>query len=400
MWVINSLNRNCFKRYIQCLLVMDSKLSIIVLIFILVLLLLFGCTSDAGNSSNKTPQSQSEQGASTNPVIVPRPPVQQQVDSNPKITSTYTNAQLGALQQLTCSKIEPTFSGIRNTAVSIARDSPGSWNISQLVDLYLWMKNNISYVNDPIHQEYFASASETLNDKAGDCEDQAILVSSLIQSVGGNSKVVVAPGCSHAFASVFVSASKDELDAREKEIAEIYLQKGVYDLSDQLFFAYQDNSGYWLIVDPAGGYYLGDTYAGCRAVTSFYPINCTGVSTQNNESRTDYVPQDVTSSPNLKVNISQCGSSINVMQGLGEVTDVYVTVTNSGSADAHNVVVTAHASDEDQAFKNTANFSILKVGQTASVKLTLDTQQSVSSLVTLSVTSTEGAGSKIQKDCS
>ncbi|MEI7961238.1 MAG: transglutaminase-like domain-containing protein [archaeon] len=330
----------------------------------------------------------------------PKPPIQQATDSNPTVSNALTNAQLTYLQQLTCSKIEPTFSGVRNTAVSIASASPGNWNINQLADLYIWMKNNISYVNDPIHQEYFASASETLNDKAGDCEDQAILVSSLIQSVGGTSKVVLAPSCGHAFASVFISTKKEDFDAAQKTIADIYWQKGIYDLSNQNLFGYSDNSGYWLIVDPAGGYYLGDTYVGCRNVTSFYPIDCTNISAQNNESRTDYVPQGSTSVPNLKVNISQCEPSINILQGLGEVTDVYVTVTNSGSADAHNVAVIAHASDEDKQYKNTANWSIIKAGQTASVKLTLDTQQNVPTLVTLNVTSTEGAGAEIQKDCS
>ncbi len=311
----------------------------------------------------------------------PKPPIQQQADPNPNISGNLSNNELFKLRQDICSKIDPLNPQIRNTAASIAGASPGEWGVNQLVELYLWMKENIHYVSDPARQEYFASATETLKDKAGDCEDQAMLASSLINSVGGTSKVVFAYSCSHAFASVFISASEEEFNAVEKTIADIYWRKEIFDLSSQSMFGYKDDQGYWLIVDPAGGYYLGDTYAGCRAVNSFYPINCAGIV------------------PKLDAAISQCGSSFNVSEGLGEVTDVYATVTNSGAYDLHNVSIVAHASDEDKPFKNSANYSVLQVGQTASVKLTLDTQQSVQTLVTLSVTSDEGVGAEIQRTC-
>ncbi|MDD4083186.1 MAG: transglutaminase-like domain-containing protein, partial [Sphaerochaetaceae bacterium] len=312
---------------------------------------------------------------------LPKPPIQQNSDSNPKVSGTLTNNQLFQYQQLICSKIEPTNPLVRNTAASIASVASGEWNVNQLVELYLWMKNRISYVNDPVSQGYFASATETLNDKAGDCEDQAILVSSFIQSIGGISKVVIAPDCGHAFASVFISNSKEDFDATEKTISDIYSQKGIYDLSGQNFFGYKDDQGYWLNVDPAGGSYLGDTYVGCRNINTFYPINCTGIT------------------PKLNAQITNCQSNLNILQGLGEVTDVYVSITNSGAYDLHNIKVTAHASDEDQPYKNTANYTTLQVGQTASTKLTLDTQQNVPTLVTVTITSDEGTNLNLQINC-
>lgn len=117
------------------------------------------------------------------------------------------------------------------------------------------------------------------------------------------------------------------------------------------------------------------------------------------ETKTEYTPTSVVAMPELKAEITQCNPSINVLQGLGEVTDVFVSVGNAGNADATNVYVEAHANDEDQPFKNSQTLGVLKPGMVADAKLTLDTQKGVTSLVTVVVTSSEGARVEIQRNC-
>lgn len=77
---------------------------------------------------------------------------------------------------------------VRATAVSAVQDSPDeieanseAWKIWKI---NYWVDNNISYVNDPRGHNYFAYAHETLQIKGGDCDDFAILLASMYESVG------------------------------------------------------------------------------------------------------------------------------------------------------------------------------------------------------------------------
>lgn len=117
------------------------------------------------------------------------------------------------------------------------------------------------------------------------------------------------------------------------------------------------------------------------------------------ETRTDYTSYGLGAQPNLQVSITNCNPSVNILAGLGEVTDIYVSISNFGTGDAHNVQVTASASDEDRPYKNSQVIGTVSAGQTGSAKLTLDTQANVPSLVTVKVTSSEGAGAQIQRNC-
>ena len=45
---------------------------------------------------------------------------------------------------------------------------------------------NWVYVNDPAGTDYYAKASESLRLLRGDCDDYAILMASLIESIGGD----------------------------------------------------------------------------------------------------------------------------------------------------------------------------------------------------------------------
>lgn len=71
-----------------------------------------------------------------------------------------------------------------------------------------WVQDNVRYVFDPREVEYFQTPRRTLKDKAGDCDDQAILMSSLLESIGYTTSICLTnprgPGTpfSHAVCAV------------------------------------------------------------------------------------------------------------------------------------------------------------------------------------------------------
>jgi len=91
--------------------------------------------------------------------------------------------------------VEPINRLVRDTAVSVVGEAPQgidanseAWKIWQL---NRWVANNINYVSDPKGAEYFTFAHQTLETKAGDCDDIAILLASLYEAVGLDAAIAV-----------------------------------------------------------------------------------------------------------------------------------------------------------------------------------------------------------------
>jgi len=95
----------------------------------------------------------------------------------------------------------------RNFAVQLAAEYPGEYNIGQICSIYEHIRGEWKYVSDPSGQEYFAYASESIeNGLVGDCDDFAILMAATIEAIGGGSRVILASGPegAHAYAEVYV----------------------------------------------------------------------------------------------------------------------------------------------------------------------------------------------------
>jgi len=82
---------------------------------------------------------------------------------------------------------------IRKLALKITRRVPKNKstglpdlrNIDQIAGaLYTWITKNINYVRDPWNIERIQSPDVTIRQKAGDCDDHAILSAALLQSLG------------------------------------------------------------------------------------------------------------------------------------------------------------------------------------------------------------------------
>ncbi|WP_243684081.1 transglutaminase-like domain-containing protein [Methanosarcina barkeri] len=80
--------------------------------------------------------------------------------------------------------VEPAEPAIREKAVQVARSYPGAYNIYQVCALFDVVKEKVEYVSDPRGNDIWEPANVTLRMGAGDCEDQAILLSSMLEAVG------------------------------------------------------------------------------------------------------------------------------------------------------------------------------------------------------------------------
>ncbi len=95
------------------------------------------------------------------------------------------------------------------------------------------MKRRIVYMNDPVTQEYVAHPCETVNLGAGDCEDQSILMLSMLESIGVDSKFVWIKE-----KHMFIAADYNDF----KNLCNLTR------CTDCLGF--EDNGKMWLVIDP------------------------------------------------------------------------------------------------------------------------------------------------------
>lgn len=126
---------------------------------------------------------------------------------------------------------------------------PGDYSILQICEAYQWVHSNVEYVDDV--GDYWQSAEETMSSLTGDCEDQAILMASIIKGLGGNARVNIING--HAFPTVFVSDNESDTAAVEASIDSYYWAPSRSLLVNYLI----DDLGYWLVIDTSGVPYVG-----------------------------------------------------------------------------------------------------------------------------------------------
>jgi RNA polymerase subunit RPABC4/transcription elongation factor Spt4 len=154
-----------------------------------------------------------------------------------------------------CDRINPYDLSVREAAAEAIRKHPGAYSTNQLFDIYDWVKANIEYQNVPLEGIPYP-ASETLATKSGDCKNQAVLIVSMIRAIGGTAKVVADAECKHAYAIVYFGSSETDLSNFSKAVANHYGSNAQVN-----YLTY--NNSIWVIFDPAGGYYPGNTLKNC-----------------------------------------------------------------------------------------------------------------------------------------
>ena len=151
----------------------------------------------------------------------------------------------------------------RDYAVSIIpRGHGGTFNLAQICDLWENVYNRWTYVDDPHGGEYFSPASRTITlGLKGDCDDFAIVVASMIESVGGSARVVTAKNSTsgHAYPEVYIGNTSEQYEKAADYIRHRYhvTNVGCHVTTDA------DGPRYWLNLDwwsthPGGRFFADD----------------------------------------------------------------------------------------------------------------------------------------------
>lgn len=149
----------------------------------------------------------------------------------------------------------------RNLAVQLAADDDGPFHVEQVARVWSHVRRQWRYVNDPLGAEYFARASETIdNGLAGDCDDFATVVIAMVQAIGGQGRMVMVEGNEggHAYAEVCIHASATEVAAR---LAAFYRNASPSLEVGEIHYRSDDACPVWLNLDwnarmPGGEYGL------------------------------------------------------------------------------------------------------------------------------------------------
>lgn len=160
--------------------------------------------------------------------------------------------------------VEPDELAVREAAAESSEKYSGAFNIYQACALFDRVSVDIGYINDPRGNDIWEPANATLKIGAGDCEDQAILLASMIEAVGGTTRLYLTDN--HAFAAVYIGNETGTTDAIIEGIRAYYGNVDVYYLTDDY--------GSWLMLDPSSSLYAGGlpgTTAPAKIVTEENP---------------------------------------------------------------------------------------------------------------------------------
>jgi len=159
----------------------------------------------------------------------------------------------------------------KDYASQLAAMYPGTYNVGQVANIFDYVVYNWKYVNDSRGKEDFRKASRTIkNNLTGDCDDFAILMAALIESIGGTTRISFAynaQGEGHAFAEVLATDRKEDIQLVNNLINEVYGENS-YDIN----FSQDEAGKCWLNLDWFGEpKHLGGKYFDFVKRTIYYP---------------------------------------------------------------------------------------------------------------------------------
>jgi hypothetical protein len=159
----------------------------------------------------------------------------------------------------------------RDAAVAlIMPEHGGTFRTSQICDLWDAVNSRWTYVEDPGGSDYFSPASRTIMlGFKGDCDDFAVVVAAMIESVGGDARVVYATNgmTGHACPEVFIGTTPEEF---ERAAAYIRQRYHVTDIGCHITRS-ETGTQYWLNLDWWSRYPGGKFFADDGIRTAYYP---------------------------------------------------------------------------------------------------------------------------------
>ncbi|MFH0713590.1 MAG: transglutaminase-like domain-containing protein [Candidatus Micrarchaeota archaeon] len=177
-------------------------------------------------------------------------------------------------QKSYCDKFDATDLSIRQAASEAISSHAGEFSINQLLDIYDWVHSNVFYQNVPITNWAPYYPNETLRTKSGDCKNQAVLIASMVEAIGGTARVLFIPECKHAFAEVYLgnSSSVDELNAA----VWAHYSMTVEQYNNITWHTSNNGSENWFIFDTAGGRFPGQTIPECFNASQTFELRDCG----------------------------------------------------------------------------------------------------------------------------
>lgn len=172
-----------------------------------------------------------------------------------------------------CDKFVESDLAVRQAAATAISKHPGAVSINQLLDIYDYVHANVFYQNVPLDMWPPYYPNQTLATKSGDCKNQAVLIASMVEAIGGSARVLYIPDCRHAFAEVYIGTDIDTTI--------ISWAIGTHYNNDGKGLNYhrsknsKNETEYWYIFDTAGGNYPGETIPACLTANQTFEIrNC------------------------------------------------------------------------------------------------------------------------------
>lgn len=155
---------------------------------------------------------------------------------------------------------------VRGKATQIASQSAGNFNIGQVCDIFDYCYDNWKYVNDPKGELYQKASNTIINGLTGDCDDFAVLVASMLLSIGGDVRVNFAFSDSGGHAFTELNVGKTNIKAYADYI------RARYGFTGSLWYRQDDEGNAWLNLDwwarhPGGEYF------NCTRGVRFYIID-------------------------------------------------------------------------------------------------------------------------------
>jgi len=109
---------------------------------------------------------------------------------------------------------------IRNCALSLIYHTPARDQIGECDAIFSFVRDSIRYTRDVLGVETVSTAENTLMSKMGDCDDQTVLLCSLIESIGYPTRFVVAgynnpKMFDHVYSQIYINGSWIDADPTE-----------------------------------------------------------------------------------------------------------------------------------------------------------------------------------------
>lgn len=156
---------------------------------------------------------------------------------------------------------------VRSLAVKVSSPYAGHERekLLQAAALFEYVKGNVNYVPDPIAMrngvrvqgDYLAAPTETLNAGGGDCDDQALLMASLLSAVGIDNRILFVESPTngaHLLTEVGVDAS---LAGEVADLLEGFYAQNTRVQGDRSYLPFVVGDKVWLMVDTTRDY-VGD----------------------------------------------------------------------------------------------------------------------------------------------